>query len=133
MGMNKSTIYTDKAPKPGPSISQAVRIGNLLFTEGVVGRDPQTGELASDEIRGQTRQVLNSIEAILERAGTSLRNVIKVNAYVRDITRDIEAFNEVYRDFFDPENAPARTIVQVGNFRGKVVVEIDVIAHVTDG
>jgi 2-iminobutanoate/2-iminopropanoate deaminase len=130
--MSKSMVYTDKAPKPGPSISQAVRIGNLLFTEGVVGRDPQTGELASDEIKGQTRRVLRSIEAILEKAGTSLQNVIKVNAYIRDITRDVEAFNQVYAEFFGPEFAPARTIVQVGDFRGKIVIEVDVIAYVKD-
>jgi len=94
--------------------------------------DPGSGELVSGGIRAQVRQTLENIKAILEEAGTSSDNVIKVNTYLRDIG-DFEAYNEVYSEYFDPDEPPARTTVQVGSFRDGRAVEIDVIAYVPKG
>lgn len=127
--MRKSVIRTDQAPKPGGFYSQAIKFGDFVFTAGVVGVDPRSGDLVSGGIRVQVRQTLENIKAILEEAGTSLDNVIKVNAYLRDIG-DFEAYNEVYSEYFDPDEPPARTTVQVGGFRDGRAVEIDVIAYV---
>jgi len=130
--MGRSVIYTDKASKPGGFYSQAIRVGNFVFTAGVIGVDPGNGELISGGIRAQVRQTLENIKAILEEAGTSLHNVIKVNAYLHDIG-DFEAYNEVYSEYFDPREPPARTTVQVGSFRDDRAVEIDVIAYAPKG
>ena len=129
--MRKLAIRTDRAPKPGGFYSQAVKAGNFVFTAGLVGVDPRSGELVSGGIRGQVRQTLENIKAILEEAGTSLDNVIRVNAYLRDIG-DFEAYNEVYSEYFDPDEPPARTTVEVGSFPGDIAVEIDVIAYIPE-
>lgn len=129
--MRKSVIRTDQAPKPGGFYSQAIKVGSFVFTAGVIGVGPGSGGLLSGGIRAQVRQTLENIKAILEEADTSLDNVIKVNAYLRDIG-DFEAYNEVYSEYFDPEGPPARTTLQVGSFRDDRAVEIDVIAYVPE-
>ncbi len=127
--MRKVSIRTHKAPKPSGFYSQAIQVGDFVFSAGVVGVDPRSGDLVPGGIRVQVRRALENIKAILEEAGTSLDKVIKVNAYLRDIG-DFEAYNEVYGEYFDLDEPPARTTVQVGGFRDGRAVEIDVIAYV---
>jgi 2-iminobutanoate/2-iminopropanoate deaminase len=77
-----------------------------------VGVDPATGKPASDDVRGQTRQVLRNVQAVLEAGGSSLDRVVKTTCFLTDIA-NFAAFNEVYREFF-PTDPPARSTVQVG-------------------
>jgi len=128
--MGKVAIHTDRAGKPGGYYSQAIRFQQLVFTAGTVGRDPETGEVREGGIRAQVRQALENIKAILEEANTSLGNVLKVNAYLRDIG-DFGAFNDVYSEYFATGAPPARTTVEVG-FAGDIDFEIDVIAYVPE-
>ena len=124
--IQKKIITTDKAPKALGPYSAGVAAGNLIFTAGQLGIVPETGEPASDEIKGQTRQSLLNISAILEAAGTDLKNVVKTTVFLRDMN-DFAAVNEIYGSFFTKET-PARETVQVARLPKDVNVEISVIA-----
>jgi 2-iminobutanoate/2-iminopropanoate deaminase len=76
---NKELIWTDKAPRPKVPIAQAVRFGDLVFTSGYVALDAKTGEFSGGDIRAQTRQIIETLGTILQEAGTSLKNVLKLN------------------------------------------------------
>ena len=92
----KELIWTDKAPRPKVPIAQAVRFGNLVFTSGYVALDPKTGDFSGGDVRAQTRQIIEHLRTILQEAGTSLNNVLKLNCYLRDLA-----------DFEDP--SPSKT------------------------
>ncbi|MHC1773607.1 MAG: RidA family protein [Flexilinea sp.] len=124
----KKIITTAKAPKALGPYSVGVVAGNLVFTAGQLGIFPETGEPASDEIKGQTRQALLNISAILEAAGSGLQHVIKTTVFLRDMN-DFAAMNEVYAEFF-PTNCPARSAVQVAKLPKGLAVEIETIAMV---
>ena len=124
----KELIWTDKAPRPKVPIAQAVRFGDLVFTSGYVALDPKTGEFSSGDIRAQTRRIIETLGTILQEAGTSLDNVLKLNCYLRDLA-DFEAYNEVYKEYFQ-NNPVARTSVQVGRMPGDYALEIEMIAGI---
>ncbi|MBN2431539.1 MAG: RidA family protein [Acidobacteria bacterium] len=124
--MNRSVIFTEAAPPAIGPYSQAIRIGQFLFTSGQIPMDPATGQLVADDIRTQTHQVLKNITAILEKAGTSLPNVVKVTAFLRDMN-DFKAFNEIYAQYLG-EIKPARSAVQVARLPLDVAVEIECVA-----
>lgn len=130
--MKKSVIETARAPRAAGCYSQAIKVGNFVFTAAIAGVEPESGELVSGDIRAQVRQTLKNISAVLEEAGTSLDDAVKVNAYLRDIG-DFAAYNEAYSEYFGPHGPPARTTVQVGGFPGNVAVAIDVIAYLPRG
>ena len=111
-----------------PILVPAVKFGNLVYTAGMVGHDPATGEMVGDDIRSQGRQTMVSLQVTLEAAGTALDNALKVTAFVADLA-DRPAFNEVYREFFtgDP---PARTCFQGGSLGDGVLVEVEVVAGI---
>ena len=128
--MKKEIIKTDQAPIPKAPYSQAVKFQNLVYTSGTVGFDPKTGHVVQGGLKPQVKQTLDNLEAILNKANTSLGNALKVNIYLRDI-KDFSAFNEVYSGYFDKETPPARTTVEVGPFPvEEILIEIDVIAHI---
>lgn len=126
--MNENGLVQCQALRRSPWYSHAARAGQLVFTCGLAPVDPETGTILGG-VEEQTRRVLRHLELVLEEAGTSLENVVKVTAYLADID-EFAAYNEVYAEFF-PENArPPRTTVQVGRFKGEMRVEIDAIAVV---
>ena len=124
--MKKEIIKTDKAPSAIGPYSQAVRIGDLLFTSGQIPLDPKTGEFLSGEIEAETELTLNNLKAILEAAGLSLDHVVKTTVYLADLGH-FARMNQVYERIFG-NNKPARACVQVAALPKESKVEIDAIA-----
>ena len=124
--VKKEVVRSGGAAELGLPLSQAVRVGNLVWTYGAVPVDPGSGEVVRGDIREQTRVVLENLKAVLEDAGSSLDNVIKATVYLSDM-KDYEGMNEVYREYMGP-NFPARTTVQVARLWNDVKVEIEVVA-----
>lgn len=122
----KKIIQTEQAPKAIGPYAQAVGIGNLIFTAGQIGLNPQTGELVSDDIEGQTRQALTNLKHILEAAGSGLNYVVKTTVFLQDMA-EFPRMNAIYAEFF-PENPPARSTVAVAALPRGARVEIEAIA-----
>ena len=118
-------IFTQKAPKPVGPYSQAVKVGNTIYVSGQIPIDPKTGDVVRGGIREQTKQVLENIKAILEAGGFSLKDVVIVFVFLKDLSMFNE-FNEVYAEYFK-ENPPARVTVEVSRLPKDVLVEISVI------
>jgi 2-iminobutanoate/2-iminopropanoate deaminase len=125
--VNRERINTDKAPAAIGPYSQAIKAGNLLYTAGQVGLDPQAGKLVEGGITEQTRRALENIKAILEAAGTSLDRVVKSTVFLTDMG-NFAAMNEVYRQYFGEAAPPARTTVQVAGLPLGALVEIECVA-----
>ena len=121
----RKVIRTLDAPRPRGVYSQAIVAGDFVFVAGQGAVSPQTNELELGDIRSETRRTLENIRAILEAAGSSLREVVRVGVFLADI-KDFAAMNEVYREFF-PEDPPARTTV--GAQLPQIKIEIDCIAR----
>ena len=107
--------------------NQAVSLGNLLFVSGQIAIDPPTGNLILDDIETETHQVMKNLRAILDASGSSLQQVLKATVFVKDINM-FSRINAVYGEYFKPEFAPARELVQVSELPKFVNVEISVIA-----
>ena len=125
--MNREIIATDRAPAAVGPYSQGVRLDGLLFTAGQIPLDPATGQLVEGGIEAQTRQSLANLQAILEAAGSSLADVVKVTVFLIDMT-EFKAMNGIYAQFF-PDSPPARSAVQVGALPLGARVEIEAIAQ----
>jgi len=126
MQATRRVFFTDKGPRPAAAYSQAVICDRLIFVSGQVPIDPGTGKLVQGTLEEQADRTLRNLQAILEEAGSSLSNVLKVTVFLRDIEH-YRAFNEVYARYF-PADPPARTAVQAGALPLGVAVEIDAIA-----
>lgn len=127
--MTKTIVATDRAPAAIGPYSQAVRVGNLLFTSGQI---PLTadGTLAGDGIEAQTEQVLENLRAVLEAGGSGLEQVVKCTCFISDMNNYAQ-MNEVYGRFFS-ESSPARSAVEVARLPKDVLIEIEAIALVSE-
>ncbi len=123
----KKTVIAEKGPKPAGPYSHAVVANGFVFISGQGPVDPETNTMP-DAFVDQVRQTLRNVQTILEAAGTSLDNVVKVNAYVTDLTR-FQEFNEVYEEFFQ-QDPPARTTV--GASLLGFLVEVDCVASLEE-
>ena len=123
--MSKKVIATEKAPGAIGPYSQAMRIGNMIFTSGQIPLNSATGEMVT-EIAAATKQSLENVKAILEAEGATMDNVIKTTVFLSDMNNFV-AMNEVYATYF-PQNPPARSAVEVARLPKDAVVEIEVIA-----
>ncbi len=123
----KREIFTEKAPKPVGPYSQGLLAGNLFFISGQIGLDPRTG-LLEDGLKNQTIRCLKNIEAILESAGLSRENLVKLTIYVTDISKFREV-NALYEEFFkDVDPKPARATVGVSSLPLNALIEIEAVA-----
>ena len=120
-----SIVSTDNAPKAIGPYSQALVIGELVFTAGQIALDPASMEVIKGGIREQTVQVLANLQAVLAAAGSSLSKVIKTTVFLVDMT-DFPSMNEVYQQAFG-DHKPARSTVAVAALPSGVRVEIDVV------
>jgi len=125
---DKQIVVSNRAPAAIGPYSVANRIGNLVFTAGQLGLDPDTMELVPGGIEAETRQALTNLKFVLESAGSSLNSVVKTTVFLKDIN-DFGSMNKVYGEFFT-ENFPARSAVQVAALPKDGVVEIEAIALV---
>ena len=123
----KKIIFTEKAPAPIGPYNQAVLTGNTLYTSGQIAINPATGELVTDSIDTETKQVMENLKAVLEAANMTFENVIKSTIFISDMN-DFTAINSIYGAYFDEKSAPARETVQVAGLPKNVHVEISMIA-----
>jgi len=126
--MEKETISTDKAPRAVGPYSQAIKAGGWIYLSGQIPISPETNQLISGTIEEQAELVLNNAKCVLEAAGASLDNVVKVTVYLADMD-DFAKVNEVYSTFF-PKKPPARAAVQVARLPKDVDIEVDMVAFV---
>ncbi len=126
--MKKEVLTTKKAPEAIGPYSQAIKVGDLIYTSGQIPIDPATGQVVQGGIEAQTKQVLENINAILVNAGSSFKNVIKSTVFVKDMN-DFTAINNIYGQYFK-EPYPARSLVEVARLPKDVLIEIEVIALV---
>jgi 2-iminobutanoate/2-iminopropanoate deaminase len=123
--MAKTIISTQNAPQAIGPYSQAVSIGDLLFTSGQIPLRPD-GSLESGDITAQTKQVLTNLKAVLEAGGSSLSHVVKCTCFLSDMNHFAQ-MNEVYATFFT-DNPPARSAVEVARLPKDVLIEIEAVA-----
>jgi len=126
--MKKQAIRTENAPVPTGPFNQAIRIGNMVFTSGQAGRNRETGRMG--DVRDQARRCIGNISAILETAGASLADVVKVTVFLKH-AEDWKAFNEEYVKLM-PEPLPARTSAIVQLKSDDMLCEMECIAVIQD-
>lgn len=123
----KKVISTPKAPAAIGPYSQAIQVGNLIYTSGQIPIDPATGQLVEGGIKEQTRQSLSNIQAILQEAGLTMASVVKTTVFMADMA-DFADMNSIYAEFFT-EPYPARSAVAVKTLPKNALVEIEVVAE----
>ena len=119
-------VYTKNAPEAIGPYSQAVKVGNLVFTSGQIAINPASGAVEATDIQGQAEQVCKNLCAVLEAAGTSIEKVVKTTCFLADMA-DFAAFNEVYGRYF--VSKPARSCVAAKQLPKSVLCEVEVIAE----
>ena len=121
-----SKVQTNKAPAAIGPYSQAMVVGNLIFTSGQIPLNPETGLIEGNNITEQTHRVCKNLKAVLEAAGVSLEKAVKTTCFLDDMG-DFAAFNEVYSEYFTGK--PARSCVAVKTLPKNALVEVEVIAE----
>lgn len=131
--MAKQVIYSPKVTRTKAPHAHAVRTGNLVFVSGCPAYSGEM-QLARGDFPAQMRQCLTNVKNILEEAGSSLPQVVKVNVFL-DRRADFDEMNDIYREFFgnDPETWPARTTVEARLPRKDFLLEIECVAEVGQG
>ena len=129
MSISKTAISTPDAPAAIGPYTQAIRVGDTLYTSGQVALDPATGALVAGGIVEQTTRVLENLKAVLAAAGLDMSHVVKTTVFLKEM-KDFAAMNELYAKYFAPEGvvAPARSTVQVAALPKDALVEIECIA-----
>ncbi len=129
MNESKAAIHSSAAPAALGPYSQAIRVGNFVFTSGQIALDPASGQLVPGGIEEQTHRVLKNLQGVLAAAGLSLSNVVKTTVFLKDMGH-FAAMNTVYAEYFQAKDvpAPARSTVEVARLPKDALVEIEVIA-----
>ena len=123
----KKIILTKNAPAPVGPYSQAVMIGDFLFCSGQIAIDPKSNEVMKIDIQGQTKLVMENVNALLKESGLGFQNIVKTTIFLTDMA-DFAKVNEIYAGYFK-ENPPARSTVAVRELPKGLNVEVEVIAH----
>lgn len=124
--MNFEIISTDKAPAAIGPYSQAVKVGNFVYTSGAIPVDPKSGEVVAGGVAEQAGQAIKNLAAVLAGAGTGLEKVIKTTVFIKNMN-DFAVINEVYKKFFTSD-FPARSCVEVARLPKDVLIEIECVA-----
>lgn len=124
----KTIVSTDKAPAAIGPYSQAVKVGKLLFTSGMIPIDPATNTLVEGGIEVQAERALENVKALLEASGTSLDKVVKTVVFIKNMD-DFAKVNEIYAKYFT-KDFPARSCVEVARLPKDVLIEVEAIAEI---
>ena len=124
----KTIIATDKAPAAIGPYSQAVKVGNLLFTSGMIPIDPANNTLVEGGIEVQAERALMNVKALLEASGSSLDKVVKTVVFIKNMD-DFAKVNEIYAKYFT-QDFPARSCVEVARLPKDVLIEMEAIAEI---
>lgn len=124
--MQRSIVYSDRAPEPIGPYSQAVQTGNMLFVSGQIAIDKSSGQLIIGNIEEETEQVMNNLKEILKAGGMEFMHVVKCTIFLKDMN-NFPKVNAIYGKFFQ-DNPPARETVEVSRLPKDVNVEISCIA-----
>jgi 2-iminobutanoate/2-iminopropanoate deaminase len=122
----KRIVKTEKAPAPVGPYNQAIISGNFVFTAGQIPINPETGNLEPNDIKIQTKRVIENLRAVLQASGSDLSEVVKTTVFLKDMN-DFALMNEVYAQYFS-DNSPARSAVEVARLPKDVLVEMECIA-----
>jgi 2-iminobutanoate/2-iminopropanoate deaminase len=123
----KQVINTSNAPAPIGPYNQAILSGNTLYLSGQIALNIETGLLVLDDVKSETKQVMENLKAVLNAAGMTFENVVKTTIFISDMN-NFTLINEVYGSYFNDATAPARETVQVARLPKDVNVEISMIA-----
>ena len=128
--MPRKVITTDHAPQAIGTYSQAIRVGNTVYLSGQIPLDPQSGQVVSDQIEQQVRQVFSNLSAVATAAGGTLADIVKLNVYLTDLA-NFPVVNSVMAELFKPPY-PARAAIGISSLPRGVGVEIDGILCLED-
>ena len=120
-------IATKDAPEAIGPYSQAIKHNGLVFTAGQIAISPKTNQMVEENIQDQARQTMENLKSVLEAAGSSMDDAIKVNVFLKDMN-DFQTMNEIYAQYF--KNKPARATIQAAKLPKNALIEMDVIAKV---
>lgn len=123
----KNVIATDKAPGAIGPYSQAIKVGNFLFTSGQIAIDPAKGQMVEGGVAAQAEQVMKNLKGVLEGAGYTFADVVKTTVFAKSMG-DFAVVNEIYAKSFS-ENPPARSFVEVAALPKSALVEVEVVAY----
>jgi 2-iminobutanoate/2-iminopropanoate deaminase len=124
--MKRETIATNQAFVSKSPLAQAVKVGNMLFVSGQVPVDSNTMRVVSEDFPTQAKHVLESLKAVVQAAGASLRAVVKTTVFLTDMSR-FQEMNGIYREYF-LEEPPARTCIGVKELPRNSQIEMEAIA-----
>ena len=127
--MSRRVITDANAPNPIGAYNQAVIANGFIFTAGQIAIDPATGKLIEDSFKARVHQVFKNLSAILDHANTNFGNVVKFTVFLTDMDNYAEV-NEVFNEWLDEANAPARSLVAVRGLPADTDVEIECIATI---
>jgi 2-iminobutanoate/2-iminopropanoate deaminase len=122
----RTPVSTDDAPEAIGPYSQAIRTGSLLFCSGQIPLDPSTGEIVKEDVAGQARRCLENLSAVCEAAGASLSQAVRCTVYLADMG-DFARVNEIYAEFFEGDDPPARVAIAAAGLPKGAEVEVDAI------
>jgi 2-iminobutanoate/2-iminopropanoate deaminase len=125
----RNVISSSAAPKAIGPYSQAIRIDELVFTSGMLGLDPMSGNLVEGGLDAQVRQALDNLQAVLNQAGANLETVVKTTVFLKHMT-DFAAMNAIYAEYFK-DSPPARSTVEVAALPKGALFEIEAVAILT--
>ena len=123
----KKIFNTKNAPAPLGPYNQAIMAGNMFFTSGQIAINPENGDLVIENIKSETRQVMENLKSVLGSANIDFENVVKSSIFISSM-EDFNDINDVYGSYFNASDAPARETVQVAKLPKGVNVEISMIA-----
>lgn len=122
----KEIVATNKAPQAIGPYSQAVVVGNMIFTSGMIPIVPETGKVLEGDITAQATQAIGNLIALLKEVGASEESVVKTTVFIKNMD-DFAEVNAVYATFFK-NNYPARSCVEVSRLPKDVLIEIEAVA-----
>ncbi|CAH0057883.1 unnamed protein product [Clonostachys solani] len=128
MPHKKEKVHATNAPAPPSFLSQGVVVGDMVYVSGAIGVDPKTNQLVEGTIQDRTTQCLKNISSILNAAGTSIENAVKVNVFITDMS-NYDLMNQAYSEVFNQGVVPVRTCVAVKQLPRLTDVEIEASAH----